>query len=309
MRIGCISNNEQCLPLLQLLKQSGHDVLLYIGKSHVNDGRREYVSQHCKTLNIANQKDEGSGTSMYSWIESIQPELVFVLGHISKIQLDHLPRGLKIYNIHFGKLPEYRGASPVFWQLKNGEPNIGCTIHEVEQTIDAGNIIWEKQIPFEEPFNWNYLHFLFSNLITDGVMNIVQEKMNGLTVAGFSQDETKARCFHQPALKDVLINWNTMTAVEICSLVRACDTWNNGAITLYNGMEVKIRDASEPEEILDTPGTPGTITQSDTVMAVRCANNTQLQVHYLAINDIAFAGRYACKYGFVKGQRFTYPSD
>ena len=308
MRIGCISNNEHCLPLLQLLKQTGHEVILYIGNSPVNDGQREYIGQHCKALDIAYQKEEGSGNSMYNWIDSNQPELVFVLGHISKIRLEQLPQGLKVYNIHFGKLPEYRGASPVFWQLKNEETHPGCAIHELENTIDTGAIIWEKQIPFEEHFNWNYLHLLFSNLVTEGVRNIVQEKMNGHTPVGIAQDETKARSFHQPVLKDVLINWNTMAASEICALVRACDTWNNGAITLYNGMEVKIRDASETIAS-DATGTPGTIIQSDNVLAVRCANNTQLQIHYLAINNMVFPGRFAGKYGFVKGQRFAYPSD
>ena len=228
MRIGCISNNEHCLPLLQLLKQTGHDVVMYIGNAHVNDGKRENLGQHCKTLNIPFQIEEGSGNSMHSWIDSTKPEVIFVLGHISTIRLEQLPPGLKMYNIHFGKLPEYRGASPVFWQLKNSEPEIGCAIHEIEDTIDTGAIIWEKQIPFEEHFNWNYLNFLFSNLVTEGVRYIMQEKMNGNTPGGFPQDETKAGCFHQPSLKDVLINWNTMTAAEICSLVRACDTWKRG---------------------------------------------------------------------------------
>src|SRR5688572_3755373 len=153
MRVGCISNNEHCLPLLQLLLQSGHDVDLYIGNSHVNDGKREQLVHHCKTLNISSHKEEGSGNSMYSWIDSTKPEVVFVLGHISKIRMEQLPPGLKIYNIHFGKLPEYRGASPLFWQLKNGESLIGCAIHELEEKVDSGAVIWEKHLPFEEHFN------------------------------------------------------------------------------------------------------------------------------------------------------------
>ena len=74
-------------------------------------------------------------------------------------------------------------------------------------------------------------------------------------------------------------------------------------------MEVKIRDASETIEISEARLAPGTITESDSMLAVRCANNTQLFIHYLAINELVFPGRHACKYGFVKGQRFSYPSD
>ena len=309
MRVGCISNNEHCLPLLQMLKQTGHEVVLYIGNSHVNDGKRELLGQHCKALNISFHLESGSGNSVYTWIDSTQPEIVFVLGHISKIRLDQIPPAIKLYNIHFGQLPAYRGASPVFWQLKNGEPHVGCAIHELEDAIDSGAIVWEKQIPSEEHFNWNYLNLLFSNLVTEGVLQVVQEKMNGRTPAGIPQDETNMQYYHQPVLKDVLINWNTMTAAAICSLVKACDTWNNGAITLYNGMEVKIRDASEVEQIAATTTAPGTITQSDSMMTVRCANNTHLAIHYLSINDMVIAGRFAGKYGFIKGQQFAYPSD
>jgi methionyl-tRNA formyltransferase len=100
-----------------------------------------------------------------------------------------------------------------------------------------------------------------------------------------------------------------MTAAEICSLVKACDHWNNGAITLYNGMEVKIRDASVGIEAVEGADLAGVITSTDLILTVHCAKNTQLLIHYLSVNDLVIAGRFANKYGFVKGQRFAYPSD
>ena len=309
MKVGCISNNDQCLPLLQTLKQMGQDIFLYIGVSHVKDGKSEQLAHLCNTMNIPVQKDDATASALYSWMETTRPEVVFVLGHISKIRIPSFERGPKIYNVHFGKLPEYRGASPVFWQLKNREPFVGCTIHELTDEIDAGDVIWEKQIPTEEHFNWSYLHFLFSNFITEGARYIIQENISGRVPTGVPQDESNKRRFHQPALKDVLINWNTMPAGEICSLVKACDNWNNGAITLFNGMEVKVRDAAVGNEPADSNIVPGTITNTNSGIMVRCAENSQLFIHSLSINDLVIPGRFAEKYGLVKGQRFSYPSD
>ena len=45
-------------------------------------------------------------------------------------------------NIHPSKLPRYRGADPIFWQLRAGETETGVTLHEVTNSIDAGAILW-----------------------------------------------------------------------------------------------------------------------------------------------------------------------
>ncbi len=44
-------------------------------------------------------------------------------------------------NIHPSKLPKYRGADPIFWQLRSGETNTGVTLHKVADAIDCGDIL------------------------------------------------------------------------------------------------------------------------------------------------------------------------
>ena len=45
-------------------------------------------------------------------------------------------------NIHPSNLPRYRGADPIFWQLRSGEAETGVTLHKVTNSIDAGAILW-----------------------------------------------------------------------------------------------------------------------------------------------------------------------
>jgi peptidoglycan/xylan/chitin deacetylase (PgdA/CDA1 family)/folate-dependent phosphoribosylglycinamide formyltransferase PurN len=56
-----------------------------------------------------------------------------------------IPR-LGTLNLHKGKVPEYRGMPPAFWELWHGEKEIGCTVHVVEAGLDTGAIVSESKI-------------------------------------------------------------------------------------------------------------------------------------------------------------------
>jgi methionyl-tRNA formyltransferase len=50
-------------------------------------------------------------------------------------------------NIHNGRLPDYRGMLPNFWQMLNGEAETTTTIHSMVRKLDAGAILWEERTP------------------------------------------------------------------------------------------------------------------------------------------------------------------
>ena len=43
-------------------------------------------------------------------------------------------------------LPAYRGPAPVFWQLRNGEPELGVTLHRMSTELDAGPILSQRSV-------------------------------------------------------------------------------------------------------------------------------------------------------------------
>ncbi len=53
-------------------------------------------------------------------------------------------------NVHPSLLPRYRGANPIFWQLRNGETETGVTLHQVTSEIDGGNILKASKIAYPE---------------------------------------------------------------------------------------------------------------------------------------------------------------
>ena len=52
-------------------------------------------------------------------------------------------------NLHSGKAPEYRGAAPAFWELYNGETEVGITIHRVAAALDAGDVFRQEVFPLD----------------------------------------------------------------------------------------------------------------------------------------------------------------
>ena len=74
--------------------------------------------------------------------DRLQPDVIAVFG-TSLIRGQLLSYGrLRIFNLHGGLSPQYRGADCTFWALYNGEPEkIGCTLHLIDPGIDRGDLI------------------------------------------------------------------------------------------------------------------------------------------------------------------------
>lgn len=303
MKIGIISNSELCIPMLHSLKTINAELKFYLGRYPLENKKIENLIAFCKTNNISIE-EEHNPEQLYEWIEKQQTDFIFIFGYKNLIDIKRLGTfANKTFNIHPGKLPEYRGPNPVFWQIKNGEKSIGLTIHLLSSKLDAGPIVWHKEIPNEPHFTSGLVDFIFSNLFIEGVFYILNSNINELIKQAISQDENKASFYKKPELKDVLIDWKNMSSDEIVNLVKACNPWNMGAITVYKNLEIKIIDAESIHEI-NSKELPGTILEVDKSLKVMCSSHSVLKVNYLNINGIFVSARFANKFGFAAKEVF-----
>jgi folate-dependent phosphoribosylglycinamide formyltransferase PurN len=82
-------------------------------------------------------------------LRAFAPDLGVVAGtYILKDAVFSIPR-LGSINLHSGKAPEYRGAAPAFWELFNGEREVGITVHRVATALDAGDILLQETFPLD----------------------------------------------------------------------------------------------------------------------------------------------------------------
>lgn len=87
-------------------------------------------------------------------LRELNADLGIVLGtRILKPCIFSVPR-LGSINLHKGRLPDYRGMPPGFWELYAGETKAGATAHFVDAGLDTGDIVAEDTIaisPLETP--------------------------------------------------------------------------------------------------------------------------------------------------------------
>ena len=79
-------------------------------------------------------------------VREAAPDLGIVFGtRVLRAELFTIPR-LGMVNVHQGRLPDYRGMPPGFWELYNGEPSAGVTLHRVAAGLDTGEILCQQTI-------------------------------------------------------------------------------------------------------------------------------------------------------------------
>ncbi len=186
-----------------------------------------------------------------------QPDLGIVSGFsfiLPKEILDLTKFGF--WNLHAGKIPEYRGGSPLNWQLINGEDEIGISILKMTEHIDDGLIMGQSTFKIEQNDTILDLHnkanIGFSKLICDLLINF-----NETVIGSKPQPESRASYWHQRSDADGLINPLTQSSEYIERMVRALTKPYPGAWFKIKGEKIRVFKCRLTDK--SYKGTPGKI--------------------------------------------------
>ena len=53
-------------------------------------------------------------------------------------------------NLHPARLPRYRGPASVEWAFRNGDPELGLTVHRMDANFDTGAILAQGSVPIDD---------------------------------------------------------------------------------------------------------------------------------------------------------------
>jgi len=306
MKIGIVSDSESFIPAAYTLAASGLQVYLYYQPSPdpiVNQKIRGFF----KNSGIPVTEEKRPNFDLYKWLIGNNFNLCFVIGYKSKIQLEKLYLcKTPIFNIHFGALPYFRGPAPIFWQLKYGVEKIAVTIHRITERLDDGPIVWIKETENLPYYNFRSANQILSRMSVEGILFIVQQTINHSEILTIDKSNCAIGYQKRPSLENVVIDWQTMEAIEIGNLIRACNPWNKGAITFFKGNEIKLMDAIIFDSRIKnkTSLTPGTILECEDKLIVQCINDQTLQINMVFYDEMFIPG-YQCNcYGFLRGNTF-----
>lgn len=130
---------------------------------------------------------------------------VFLAGWFSLIKESELTKK-KYINIHGSLLPKYRGIHSIFWAIMNFEEEIGYTIHEVNENIDDGNIIYQFRFKYKEQ-SIGEIQSLFYKDLYENLGHILDEYMDG-KIDTIKQDKELATWVPRRNLEDCLIDFS-----------------------------------------------------------------------------------------------------
>ena len=90
----------------------------------------------------------GDNAQLITFLQLHSASIFLLSCYPKKLPQSIIRLSARCINIHPSKLPRYRGADPVFWQLRSGETETGVTLHEVTNSIDAGAILWFTPVAY-----------------------------------------------------------------------------------------------------------------------------------------------------------------
>ena len=107
-------------------------------------------------------------------LSNLKIDLVVVC-HFQKIiqkELIKVPK-LGCINLHPSLLPFYRGLTPQHWPIINGDNKTGVTVHYIDEGVDTGDIIIQKEISIEEEMYvsdlQNKMKNIYSKIVNDAI--------------------------------------------------------------------------------------------------------------------------------------------
>lgn len=201
------------------------------------------------------------GKSSIGRLTEFTPDLgISLAGPILRPQLFEIPR-LGTINLHKGKVPDYRGMPPAFWELWNDELEVGVTIHRVEKGLDTGEILLERTLPRQKFSTVQGMQIgldeLGVEMVCEAVQLLTTEQAkwkpqpaggNTYTTPTLKQTATLARRL-APQRVDSVVRTSVKTAVftgynhVYRPIARQLDRTTSVAILLYHRISDEIRDS------------------------------------------------------------------
>lgn len=208
-------------------------------------------------------------------IMDLYPDLIVTAayGQIVGTKLLNCPKYRSI-NVHGSLLPKYRGGAPIQRSILNGDTKTGITIMYMEKTMDAGDILSQREIAILDDDNnetlFNKMSILGRDLLLETIPLLVENKIKPI-----KQNEELVTYAYNIEPCDEILNFE-QDAKAVFNHIRALSP-QPGAYFILNNEKIKIFNSSVTS--LNHNETPGTIINvSKKGFMIACGNHTVLDI-------------------------------
>jgi len=201
------------------------------------------------------QPDTVKDEQFIHWLKTQHPDLIVVVafGQILPPKILRIP-SYGCINLHASLLPHYRGAAPINWPIINGDETTGVTTMFMNEWMDTGDIILQRETTIEPDDDALTVSHRLSTLGAKLLLETINHLKKG-TLTSHPQDHSQGS--YSPPLKkeDGSIDW-TRNARDIHNQIRGTLPWP-GTFTRFENKLLKIFKAEIADAPLQQP--PGTI--------------------------------------------------
>ena len=229
---------------LKCLYEAGHEIIAVVTNPDRPKGRgmkmiaspvKEYAVE--KNIKVLQPEKVKKNEEFIEEIKALNPDMICVVayGKILPQEILDIPKYGSI-NVHGSLLPKYRGAAPIQWAILNGDKVTGVTTMYMEMGMDAGDMIFKREVQIGDNETtgelWDRLSKIGGELLVETV-KAIEEGTAPREKQG--DDYTLAPMLSKEMAK---IDWENKSAQEIKNLVRGLNPIM-GAYAMYEGKKIK----------------------------------------------------------------------
>ncbi|WP_369048935.1 methionyl-tRNA formyltransferase [Tenacibaculum sp. UWU-22] len=188
------------------------------------------------------------------------------------------------FNLHASLLPAYRGAAPIHWAIINGETKTGVTTFFIDDKIDTGEIILQKETEIKDDETvgelYTKLMHLGANLVAETINLIASNK-----VKTTKQPEIEKKLAPKLYPYNCKIDWSLPLNI-IYNKIRGLNPFPAAWTTIYtNEKEITAKIYRVSKELAQHSLPVGTIITTKKEIKVAVSKG------YIIIHQIQLAGK------------------
>lgn len=191
---------------------------------------------------------------------------------------------LGTFNLHASLLPDYRGAAPIHWAIINGEKKTGVTTFFIDEKIDTGAIILQKETPIREDKTVGELHDTLMHLGADLVLKTVDLIAKG-NVTTIQQPKVEDKIAPKLYPNNCKIDWSR-DLDSVYNKIRGLNPFPAAWTNIINGDEMIPAKIYAVKKVIETHDLPfGSMVISKKALKVAVKNG------YIDILEIKLSGK------------------
>lgn len=310
MKIAVLTGGRLGLPAIQRLIEQGRVSAIGLPANSEEAIRmcKPLAERHNIPVRIFTKKNLESQLNELQ--HTYAPAAVLVLTFPFRIPAAALtlpPHGF--INIHYGLLPEMRGADPIFESIRMRRSHAGVTAHVMDADFDTGPIIMREEIQLPSHFTYGMLSAQLAYKGAEMCEQIVQKlEING-SLKSTPQDESKANYYGKMQARGIQLHWQSMDSSELLALINACNPASKtGVPAMVNGWTIGICCAAPIALSGDVSSySPGDILVADAQngLLVLAKDGIALKLEVVYTEEGYFPGYVLSVFGIGPGMRFT----